>query len=90
MPKGQSSAARSAHEIVYEVLLDMGVHKAAAESLVKNYDPEGDLPAEIYARGAAEAFLYGGSNFSVKEMLDKSYNLVLKSFSKKRQAELLK
>lgn len=27
---------------------------------------------------------------TVKEMLDKSYNLILKSFSKKKQAELLK
>lgn len=54
----------------YEALVDLGVHKAAADSLAENYDPADGLSAEIYAKGAAEAFLYGKSNFSKAEMRD--------------------
>ncbi len=63
------SAAYAGGGPVYETLVELGVHRAAAESLAKGYDPADGLSAEIYAKGAAEAFLYGRSNFSEAEML---------------------
>lgn len=64
------SAVYADSGLIYEALVDLGVHKAAAESLAENYDPADGLSAEIYAKGAAEAFLYGKSNFSKAEMRD--------------------
>ena len=65
----QSGGAVNTDEgLVYEILLDMGVHKAAAESLAGNFDSKEGMPAELFARGIGEAFLYGMSNFSTEEM----------------------
>ncbi len=57
------SAAYAGGGPVYEMLVELDVH-AAAESLAKSYDPADGPPAEIYAKGAAEAFVYGRGNFS--------------------------
>ncbi len=53
--------------LIYETLVDMGVHKAA-ESLAKQYSPADGVSAEVYARGNGEAYLYGNVNLSVDEM----------------------
>ncbi|MGM9553654.1 MAG: hypothetical protein ACI3V2_05065, partial [Faecousia sp.] len=61
-------AAYSDNALIYTALISLGVHKAAAESLAKNYDPADGISPEIYARGAAEAFFYGKGNFSETEL----------------------
>ena len=65
------SAERKTVEAVFEMLLDFGVHKAAAQSLAEQYDPAEGVKPETYARGAAEAWHYGRAKFSEAEMLDK-------------------
>ena len=54
--------------LIYNALISLGVHKAAAESLAKSYDPAEGISPEIYARGAAEAFFYGRGNFTETEL----------------------
>lgn len=45
--------------LIYETLVDMGVHKAAAQSLARQFDAADGLSAEVYAKGVGESFLYG-------------------------------
>lgn len=67
----EQPAERKTVEAVFEMLLDFGVHKGAAQSLAEQYDPAEGVKPETYARGAAEAWHYGRAKFSEAEMLDK-------------------
>lgn len=54
--------------LIYETLVQMGVHKGAAQSLARQFDAADGLSAEVYAKGVGESFLYGMMNFSEQEL----------------------
>lgn len=55
--------------LIYETVARLDTNAAAANQLVKAYDPA--MSAEVYARGIEEAYRYGMYNIPVSEMMDK-------------------
>ena len=54
--------------LIYSAVLDMGLNAASANSIIKNYDPSGNLTASQYVLGVKEAYKYGSYGFPIREM----------------------
>ena len=71
------SFADEGEALIYSVMLDMGVGAGAAESLIKNFDPQGNISAVDYALGIEEAYRYGRYHIPVREMSLDGFSAVL-------------
>lgn len=54
--------------VVYEMVANMGVNALAANMLIENYTPGGDVSATVYAKGIEEAYMAGKLSIPAQEL----------------------